>query len=266
MKKCIAAVDLGGTNTVTGLADESGNISFSKSFLTENYNSIKEWVDEIDKWIKALPKDIKPEGIGIGAPNGNFYNGSIEFAPNLKWEGEIPLKKLIEEKTGLPTIVTNDANAAALGEMLFGGAKGLKDFMLVTLGTGLGCGIVANGSLINGFNGFAGELGHINAVPDGRQCSCGLKGCLETYVSARGIKQTMTEIQKTNKQKLESVTELSVYDIYRMAKNGNEEAIQTFYFTGIILGHNLARAATILAPEKIFLFGGIANADKFILE
>jgi len=265
MDKYVIAVDLGGTNTVIGAVGIDGNILNSNSFHTAKYEFVNDWVAEVGKWIKALPNNIEIIGLGIGAPNGNYYTGMIDFAPNLKWKGNIPIKELLEKETKLKTIITNDANAAAIGEMMYGGGKGIDNFLLITIGTGLGSGFIVNSKIMYGFNGYAGEIGHMNAAPNGRQCSCGLKGCLETYVSTRGIIETYNELNQSNHSVI-NPSKISVKDIYSLALNGDKHALQTIYITGTILGHNIARVITITAPEKIFLFGGIANMGKLLIE
>ena len=198
-------------------------------------------------------------GIGIGAPNGNYFKGTIEFAPNLKWEGIIPLAQLFSEKLNCKTILTNDANAAAIGEMIFGGAKGMKDFIFITLGTGLGSGIVANGEMIYGHDSFAGEIGHVIMFQDGRQCGCGRNGCLETYCSATGIIKTY--MQLTNSDQL-----IDAKCIYDKALADDKKAIEAFNYTGDILGLALANSVAYTSPEAIFLFGGLALAGDFIFK
>jgi len=186
-------IDIGGTNTVFGIVDVQGNSLEKNSILTLDYGSPEELVkaifEQLQEMLISLAK-VNVVGIGVGAPNGNYYNGTIEYAPNLKWKGVINLIKLFRKHFDVPVFVTNDANAAAIGEMTYGVAKGIKDFAVVTLGTGLGSGIVSNGQLVYGYDGFAGELGHTIIEEDGRECGCGRRGCLETYVSATGIVRT----------------------------------------------------------------------------
>jgi glucokinase len=206
--------------------------------------------------------------IGIGAPNGNYYTGNIEHAANLKWKGIIPMAKWIENKFSKPTIITNDANAAAMGEMIYGVAKGMKDFIMVTLGTGVGSGFVANGKLILGHDGFAGELGHVIAIRNGRLCGCGRKGCLETYTSATGIVITANEILMQSKEasllrEAHTITSKSIHDA---ALLGDRIALQIFDYTANILGQTLADAVAITSPEAIILFGGLSLAGDFILK
>lgn len=270
MDEFIWGIDIGGTNTVCGLVDGNGNILDEFSLKTRDYEEAADLVDAVCNGMKNI-KGVASHaitGIGIGAPNGNYYNGCIEYAPNLKWKGRVELAALFKDRCGLPVVLTNDANAAALGEMYFGGASGLRDFIVITLGTGLGSGFVCNGQLVYGHDGFAGEFGHICAVPGGRPCSCGLTGCLEEYVSARGIKQTMNEVLKTCPEKDRPSfygKEFEVTDVQTAAKNGNPAALEAFSITGRILGQNLALAVTITSPSHIFLFGGIANAGDLLI-
>ena len=264
-------IDIGGTNSVMGIVDKMGRISAEYNLSTQQYPDIK---DFITACFDALHPDILRlgfesfKGIGIGAPNGNFFNGSIEFAPNLTWKGVIPLAALFQQKFQLETIVTNDANAAAIGEMIHGAAKGMNDFIMVTLGTGVGSGFVSNGKIIYGHDGFAGELGHVIAVRDGRSCGCGRNGCLETYASATGIVRTANEFLANSMS--ESILRKSEHiiskDIFNAAEQGDVMALAIFDFTGKILGQSLADAIAITSPEAIILFGGLAKAGKFIFE
>lgn len=264
-------IDIGGTNTVMGIVDKMGNILFESKLKTNDFSKIENLVEACYQLLlpqisKIGKDDFK--GIGIGAPNGNYYQGTIEFAPNLNWGEIIPLAKLFKEKFHLETNVTNDANAAAIGEMMYGAAKGMNDFIMVTLGTGVGSGFVANGKMIYGHDGFAGEMGHTIAVRDGRICGCGRKGCLETYTSATGIVRTANEFleTKTNASSLRNIEKITSKDIYEAAVNGDEIALAIFDFTGKILGQSLADAIAITSPEAIVLFGGLAQAGKFIFE
>lgn len=269
MKEVVIGIDLGGTNTAIGIVDFKGNILHTFGFKTEDAPNPEIWVNLVKHHLTPYLNLYNIKGIGIGAPNGNYYKGDIEFAPNLTWKGIIPLTQLVKESFKLPTCLTNDANAAALGEMIFGGAKGLKNFIEITIGTGLGSAFVANGSLIYGSDGFAGELGHVVVIPNGRTCTCGLKGCVETYVSSRGIKQTMNEliqVASRNDKEFWSNKELDAKTIFNEANNGNPLALMTFELTGNILGQALAKAVSITSPSHIFLFGGIVNAGKILLE
>ncbi len=274
MDKFAIGIDIGGTNTVFGFIDKDGNEITGGTFRTQEYKDSEEFVKELVRQIEIsrnnISKDFDLVGIGIGAPNGNFYNGTIEYAPNLKWEGVIPLVKLIKEYYDIPVYLTNDANAAAIGEMIYGGAKELKDFIMITLGTGLGSGIVVNGNLVYGHDGFAGELGHVIVKDNGRVCGCGRRGCLETYCSATGIKQTVKELLAENKYNSSLNTEgfdsLSGKDISWAAKMGDELALKAFELTGEILGKALANFVAFSSPEAIFLFGGLSLAGDLIFK
>lgn len=264
-------IDIGGTNSMMGIVDKMGNILFEAELITNDY----EWIgDFADACYKLLYPEINKlgfqefRGIGIGAPNGNYYHGTIEFAPNLRWKGVVPLAKIFSEKFNLNTTVTNDANAAAIGEMMHGAAKGMNDFIMVTLGTGVGSGFVSNGKMMYGHDGFAGELGHTIAVRNGRLCGCGRNGCLETYTSATGIVRTANEFleTKTISSSLRNLTTITSKNIYDAAVKGDFLALEIFEFTGKILGQSLADAIAITSPEAIILFGGLAQAGKFIFE
>ena len=257
MKKVAVGVDIGGTNSAYGLVDEQGNILSEGVFPTRNFPDSDLYIEELYIGIQNLLKTAGEEyeliGVGIGAPNGNFYKGTIEFAPNLPWKGTVNLvEKMKRFFPTLPVIVTNDANAAAVGEMVYGGARGMKDFLVVTLGTGLGSGFVANGQLIYGHDGFAGELGHVTVSHTGRVCGCGRKGCLETYVSATGIKRTIFKLMA------DSIEDSEFRHVTL--------AIEAYEYTGMLLGRALADAVSITSPEAIFLFGGLAKAGKYIFE
>ncbi|MCW3086129.1 MAG: family transcriptional repressor, with glucokinase domain [Bacteroidetes bacterium] len=271
MKKLVAAIDIGGTNTVFGLVDETGNILLKESIATEHFPIPEDLVAVVSEHIKKAFKDFASEyeliGAGIGAPNGNYFNGNIEFAPNLKWQGMIPIADLFSEHLHVKAVLTNDANAAAIGEMVFGGAKGLKDFLFITLGTGLGSGIVVNGEMVYGHDGFAGEIGHVIVYPDGRQCGCGRKGCLETYCSATGIKRTYSDLLMSHHDKanLQARVADAKY-IYDKAIAGDKDAIEAFNQTGDVLGLALANSVAYTSPQVIFLFGGLALAGDFIFK
>ena len=237
MKKIVAGIDIGGTNTVLGLVDSNGNIVFKETIPTGHFPFPEDLVALVCKHIKksfhAFTNDYELAGVGIGAPNGNYFKGAIEFAPNLKWKGIIPLTKLFSEQLNCKALLTNDANAAALGEMIFGGAKGMKDFIFITLGTGLGSGIVVNGEMVYGHDGFAGEIGHVIMFPEGRQCGCGRKGCLETYCSATGIKHTYSDLLKSyHEKKSEKEIIIDAKLIYNKAIVGDPVAIEAFNYTG----------------------------------
>jgi glucokinase len=223
-----------------------------------------------DKTLNELKDKYVIRGIGIGAPNGNYYRGTIEYAPNMKWKGIIPLAQYFKLAFGVPCYLTNDANAAAIGEMMFGKAKNIKDFIMITLGTGLGSGIVANGNLIYGHDGFAGELGHVIVKENGRQCGCGRKGCLETYASVTGIKRTVVRMLEGNhlSSELEGISfnQLSGKMIEQAALNGDKVALDAFKFTGNVLGKALANSVAFSSPQMIVLFGGLAQAGDLIVK
>jgi glucokinase len=262
-KELVAGIDIGGTKTALGLIDQQGKIYASTHFSTEDFPNVEDYVEELSNQIEVLfgafKKDYSLIGIGIGAPNGNFYHGAIEHAPNLAWKGIIPLADMVSKRVNHHVLLTNDAKAAAIGEMIFGGAKGMKNFIEVTVGTGLGSGFVANGELIYGNYGLAGELGHVNVIRDGRLCSCGRKGCLEAYVSKRGMIQTYQELSNQNSNDVSPAT------IADLANKSDKIALKTFDETGKILGQTLADIVCITEPEAIFIFGGIALAGDLLL-
>ena len=273
-KPYVVGIDIGGTNTVFGIVDARGTILASGSIKTGAYDEADNYVDEVCK--NLLPLIIanggvdKIKGIGIGAPNGNYYSGTIEFAPNLPWKGVIPLAAMFEERLGIPTALTNDANAATIGEMIYGNAKGMRDFVMITLGTGLGSGFVSNGEMIYGHDGFAGEFGHIIVERNGRECGCGRRGCLETYVSATGIKRTAFELMATmtapSKLRDIAFADFDASMISAAAEQGDPVALEAFRYTGELLGRALADVVTVTSPEAIFLFGGLSKAGKLIFE
>ena len=274
MIEAAIGIDIGGTNSAFGIVDKDGKCIAENSINTNEYETAGEFVkamsDEIIKLIKSVNIELDIKGIGIGAPNGNYFNGTVEFAPNLRWKGIIKFCDLFKEHFNLPVILTNDANAAAIGEMIYGAAKGMKDFFIVTLGTGLGSGFVANGEMIYGHDGFAGELGHTIAVVDGRPCGCGRKGCLEQYASATGIVKTVKEMISSTEEnsilsnvRLEGLTSKMIYEA---AREGDNLAIEAFDYTGKILGRSLADAIAITSPEAIILFGGLALAGDLIFK
>ncbi len=264
-QQVVAGIDIGGTNTIIGLVSSEGIIIERRSFTTSDFADPRDFVEQavqiIFEMLKKSKEHLSLKGIGIGAPNGNYYSGKIEFAPNLIWKGEIPLAKMFKDKLKVPVALTNDANAATLGEMMFGGAKNIKDFLFVTLGTGLGSGIVANGELIYGHDGFAGEIGHVIVIPNGRKCGCGRNGCLETYCSATGIVNTYLEIAGDATDK-----SINSIRIFQLAKEGDKIAKQAFEKTGEILGLALANSVTYTSPSIIFLFGGLTHAGDLIFK
>ena len=275
-EKYVIGIDLGGTNTVIGLVDVNGNIlAKDDSIKTQAHPDLEEYTDSIAAVIKKLAVQCgcegKLEGVGIGAPMANYYTGEIVNAANLPWKGIVPLGKLIEQKSGLLTKVTNDANAAAIGEMKYGVARGMRDFVYITLGTGVGSGIVANGQLIYGHDGFAGELGHTTSpVLEGRQCGCGRKDCLETYTSATGIVRTakkwLAERDEPSSLREIPVETLTSKMLYDAAIAGDKLANEIFDFTGKVLGDSFCNFIAFSAPEAIILFGGLANAGELLLE
>ncbi len=273
-RKVSIGIDIGGTNTEIGMVDADGEIIGKTSFKTRKYSTELSYINklktEISKLLEEFLIDSEVKGIGIGAPNGNYFTGRIENAPNLEWAVNVPIVKILKENFSMPIKLTNDANAAALGEKIYGKAKKMTDFITITLGTGLGSGFFVNGKIMHGYTGFAGEMGHINAVPGGRLCGCGKKGCLETYVSATGIRTTVIEMMQ--KLKIDSVLrqintkDLDAKSIYQAAINGDKLAIDAFDFTAKILGEKLADIITLFSPQAIFLSGGLAFAGDILLQ
>lgn len=273
-KPYVVGMDIGGTNTVFGVVDSRGNVLASDSIKTLEHEEIDEYVDAVCKKLIPLLQQFggaeKFKGMGVGAPNGNYYKGTIEFAPNLPWKGVIPLAAMFEDKLGIPTALTNDANAAAIGEMTYGAARGLRDFIMITLGTGVGSGIVVNGQLVYGHDGFAGELGHVVVERDGRICGCGRKGCLETYCSATGVARTAREflVARSEPSLLREIPaeEIVSKDVYDAAIKGDKLALEIFEYTGTILGRALADFIAFSSPEAIILFGGLAKSGDLIMK
>ena len=268
-------IDIGGTGTKFGIVDRDGNVLFSDEMSTKKHAEVNTFIDDLYNNLAVLIEKAggvgRMKGIGVGAPNGNYYTGTIEYAPNLPWKGIIPLAKLIENKFKLPVTLTNDANAAAIGEMMYGAAKGMKDFIMITLGTGVGSGIVANGHLIYGHDGFAGELGHTIVIPDGRlHPGTGKKGSLESYCSATGVRSTTVEILQNSDRpsvlRKVPIEKLDSKAVYEAAIEGDEVARYIFDFTGRILGLALANAVMFSSPEAIVLFGGSTKAGDLILK
>jgi len=268
-------IDIGGTGTKFGIVDRIGNVLFSGEMSTKKHLVIETFIDELHTHLMELINTAGGisvmKGIGVGAPNGNFYTGTIEYAPNLPWKGIIPLANLLSEKFNLPVTLTNDANAAAIGEMMYGAAKGMKDFIMITLGTGVGSGIVANGQLIYGHDGFAGELGHTIVIPDGRlHEGTGKRGSLESYASATGVRLTALEfLEKSQEPSLLRNADTTTLDskvVYDAAIKGDKLAIEIFEFTGKILGLALANAVMFSSPEAIVLFGGLTKSGDLILK
>jgi len=270
-KKIVIGVDIGGTNTKLGFVDKEGNILAHTSIATNAHHPAYEFFTRLNSEAKKLqhelPKDLELVGIGIGAPNGNYFKGTIEYPPNLSW-GYVNVVQLLRQWYNIPIAITNDANAAALGEMQFGAAKGMKHFIEITLGTGLGSGIVVDGALVYGNDGFAGEIGHTIVDPNGRLCGCGRQGCLETYASAGGICRTVEELKqlRSTPSVLRSIPieELTSKKVFEAAEAGDELAKEAFEFTGKILGMKLADSVAHTSPEAIILFGGVAEAGEWI--
>jgi glucokinase len=272
MDRTVVGIDIGGTNSPFGFVDENGNILAKGTIRTDFFAEFGEYLKAllVEIELKKSENNLEVAGYGIGAPNGNYYRGSIENAPNLRWKGIINFTEQVSGKTDLPAFLTNDANAAAIGEKVFGNAKDMNDFIVITLGTGLGSGIFCGGKLLYGSTGFAGEIGHIVVDFGGRQCGCGRKGCLETYASATGIVRTVLEkLQDKNiisglrnypENKIDSKI------IYDEAVKGDVLALEAFEFTGEVLGKALANAVAFSSPEAIFLFGGLANAGDYIFK
>lgn len=275
MKDVVIGIDIGGTFTKFGIVDKDGNCLKENFTSTDKYSEFEVYLEhlhtEIEELISSINEDIDIKGIGIGAPNGNYYQGTIEHAPNLNWKGIVPfVEKFSAYFPGLPIRLTNDANAAAIGEMIYGGAKEMDDFVVITLGTGLGSGIVVNGNLVYGHDGFAGEVGHMNVKHRGRSCGCGNRGCLETYVSATGIKRTTFKLlaERIDPSELRDISynDLTSKMISEVAKKGDKIALEAFELTGRILGVKLADVVAFSSPKAIFIFGGLAKAGDLIFE
>jgi len=273
-KPYAVGIDIGGTNTVFGIVDKRGHIINQGSIKTAAYKEINEYVVNLAAGVQGIIDQVggsaNIKGVGVGAPNGNYFTGCIEFAPNLPWKGVIPLAQMLTDKLNVPVALTNDANAAAIGEMTYGAARGMKDFIVITLGTGVGSGIVVNGQLVYGHDGFAGELGHTTIIREGRLCGCGKKGCLETYSSATGVARTAREYLETRKDpsllrelKPEDITSKDVYDA---AMQGDKIAQEIFEYTGKLLGESFADFVSFSSPEAIILFGGLTKSGKFIFD
>ena len=272
MSEAVVGIDIGGTNTKIGIVDRAGKVLQHASIETTAYVEVEDYftamANAIRKLRKKLPTETQLIGIGVGAANGNYYTGTIDRSTNLRWKGTIHLAKMFNQEFDIPCLLTNDANAAALGEMIYGNAKGMKDFVVITLGTGLGSGFVCNGQLLNGHNGVAGELGHTSVTPMGRYCNCGKRGCLETYVSATGIRRTVYKLLADYLEPSElrgiSFEDLNTKMITDAALRGDVVAKQCFEFTGRILGIKLSDTVVHTDPEAIFLFGGLAQAGELI--
>ncbi len=270
-KKVVLGIDIGGTNTGFGLVEKSGSISYRGRIDTRGQADAQQLFDRLfkifNKEYQSLSGNFELCGVGIGAPNANYYRKTVENPPNLNW-GFVKMDKMVEQFVDLPMAITNDANAAAVGEMMYGAARGMKHFIQITLGTGLGSGIVADGKLVYGCDGFAGELAHTIVFKDGRQCGCGIRGCLETYASATGIKRTAFELLARENAASElrgfSFNEMTSKMIFEAALRNDPIALESFELTGKILGEALANSVAHLSPEAIILFGGLASAGEFI--
>lgn len=273
-KSLVIGLDLGGTNSVFGVVDSKGEIIATTSIKTQAYPSVDQYVMESVKAVKQIAEQVggmeKIRAMGIGAPCGNYYKGTIEHAANLVWaKGIVPLANMFVNELGIPVVVTNDAKAAAMGEMKYGVAVGMNNFVELTLGTGVGSGIVANGQLIYGFDGFAGELGHMIVEPNGRPCGCGRKGCLETYCSATGVVRTaiamLEESSEATSLRDIATDKLTSYEVYKAAMAGDAMAQEVFKQTGRRIGIACANIATFLSPEAFIFFGGLAQAGELLL-
>lgn len=270
--KVAIGVDIGGTNTVFGIVNNNGKCLSQGNIKTTDYPKIDDFISSLVKELKLLidsQKDIEVVGVGVGAPNANFFNGCIEFAPNLAWEGVVPLVDLIKiHFINCPVFITNDANAAAIGERIYGAAKGVNDFVMVTLGTGLGSGFVVNGDLVYGHDGFAGELGHTIVEKDGRPCGCGRNGCLETYASATGIVKTAQEFlaKYESKSPLSDLDHITSKAIADAAHDGDKLALEIFDYTAEKLGFSLANTVALTSPKLVVLFGGLAQSGDLIMQ
>jgi len=267
-------IDIGGTNTVFGVVDKRGHIINKGSIKTGVHKEINDYITNLStalqEIIDQVGGSVNIKGIGVGAPNGNIYSGCIEFAPNLPWRGVVPVAQMLKDKLNIPVALTNDANAAAIGEMTYGAARGMKDFIIITLGTGVGSGIVINNQLVYGHDGFAGELGHTTAVRGGRLCGCGKNGCLETYTSATGVTRTAKEYLTTRKDpsllRNLNLEEITAKDVAEAAEQGDVLAQEIFEETGRILGESFADFVAFSSPEAIILFGGLTKAGKLIFD
>lgn len=276
-KELVLGIDIGGQSSKLGVVDSEGNI-LAQTVISSLQTKLDDYISDLVGAVNDLTGQVREIGsvkaIGIGAPNGNYFTGTIDYAPNLKWTYDesgqttvVALSDIVSSKVGVPVTVTNDANAAAMGEMAYGAARGMKDFIMITLGTGVGSGIVVNGELVYGHDGFAGELGHIVAVPGGRHCTCGLTGCLEAYCSAIGVAQTAIEMlgKDSRPSPLRSLDPQKVTskDVYDAACQGDAVSLEVFEFTGRLLGTAFAEFVKFSAPEAIIIFGGLAKSKEF---
>ena len=273
-KDYVIGIDMGGTNTEFAIVSARGDIVARDSIPTRGHATVRDYVDRLYEtlmpYVDRLGLAGKLRGIGAGVPCANRATGCIEDATNMPWPLPIPLARMLSEKFGIPASITNDANAATIGEMIYGNAKGMRDFVMITLGTGLGSGFVSNGEMIYGHDGFAGEFGHIIVERNGRECGCGRRGCLETYVSATGIKRTAFELMATmtapSKLRDIAFADFDASMISAAAEQGDPVALEAFRYTGELLGRALADVVTVTSPEAIFLFGGLSKAGKLIFE
>ena len=271
MKEVVAGIDIGGTNTVFGLVDKSGNVLAESNLKTTDYPEINNYISALTTAINKLVEgnaDLTLSGIGIGAPNANYHKGTIELAPNLAWKGIIPFVEYVKKEIDVPIAITNDANAAAMGEMVFGGAKNMKNFIILTLGTGLGSGIVINGEVVYGHTGFAGEMGHMKIIQGGRDCGCSCQGCFETYASASGLVRTvlqmLSEMREDSPLRDIQPNQLSSKIIAEAAAKGDPIAVEAFDYTAELLAFGITNAIVFSSPEAIFLFGGLAQAGEML--
>ena len=272
----VVGIDVGGQTSKLGVVDMRGQVLAQTVIRTDTHDEIEPYIDDLAEAVNKVITDAgvagQVRGIGMGIPNGNYYTGEIENAVNLKWgkQGTLPVAKLLSDKMGgIPVALTNDANAAAMGEMTYGAARGMKNFIMITLGTGVGSGIVINGEVVYGHDGFAGELGHTCVVRhNGRLCNCGKTGCLETYASATGVARTAREWLDMSEEPsvLRSLDNITSKDVYDAAKEGDKLALKIFEFTGKMLGRSFADFVAFSAPEAIVLFGGLARSKEFLTE
>ena len=275
LKPYVIGLDLGGTNSVFGIVDSRGEIKATTAIKTQGYGNVEAYVDACVEALQVIIEQVGGidtiKAMGIGAPNGNYYSGTIEFAPNLEWahDGVVPLAKLFSDRLGIPVALTNDANAAAIGEMIYGVARGMKNFIMITLGTAVGSGIVINGQMVYGSDGFAGELGHVIMRRDGRLCGCGRKGCLECYCSATGVARTARELLESTDQpsllRELDPKKITSLDVSIAAGKGDKLANEIYQFTGHMLGEACADFAAFCSPEAFIFFGGMAKAGDLIM-
>ena len=275
LKPYVIGLDLGGTNSVFGIVDSRGEIKATTAIKTQGYGNVEAYVDACVEALQVIIEQVGGidtiKAMGIGAPNGNYYSGTIEFAPNLEWahDGVVPLAKLFSDRLGIPVALTNDANAAAIGEMIYGVARGMKNFIMITLGTGVGSGIVINGQMVYGSDGFAGELGHVIMRRDGSLCGCGRKGCLECYCSATGVARTARELLESTDQpsllRELDPKKITSLDVSIAAGKGDKLANEIYQFTGHMLGEACADFAAFCSPEAFIFFGGMAKAGDLIM-